>query len=158
MNLETPLKPAECLERLRRISEPVRLFNDPSRRDRAPLVMKEKGLEVLLFRNTWYNNSLRPILRLRLEPSGSGTLLSGRFEISPVNFWLLAVWYGVLFYILFFLSPAPGADPGEVFRFALNTGLGLGTPALVWALGTFLARGEKAYLMDALAEALKADR
>jgi hypothetical protein len=117
--------------------------------------MFERGDEVFLARYRWYNNSLQPILRLRTPAQGRGTRLEGDFMIAPANFWLLAVWYAVLLYILFFRAPAPDADPGVVFRFALNTGLGIGTPFFVWALGTFLARGERKYLAGAVRECLK---
>lgn len=153
--LQSSRRPEECLERLREVSETRRWGNDPFRRDRPPLGMREKGREILLWRRRSYNNSLQPILHLRLEPFEGGTRLTGRFEISSLNFWFLAAWYIVLFYILFFRSPGPDADPGVVFRFALNTGLGIGTPFFVWALGTFLARGDRAFLAEAVRECLK---
>jgi len=153
--LNTPLDPEECLTRLRRVSEAPRPFNNAFRKDRPPLARIERDGEILLWRNTGYNNSLHPILRLRLTAAAGGAHLSGRFEIHPLNFWLLALWYLVLFYILFFRAPAPDADPGTVFRFALNTGLGLGAPFFVWALGSWLARGEKGFVAEAVWECLR---
>ncbi len=144
----------ECLECLGRISEAPRWINDPFRGDRPPLLKVEKKGEILLWRARCYNNSLQPVLHLRLNPEAGGTRLLGRFEISPVNFWILAAWYAVLFYVLFFMAPPVEADPGVMFRFGLNTGLAMGAPALVWAVGTFLARGEKAFVMDVVKEGL----
>ncbi len=150
-----PLAPEEYRRRLREISAIPRVFKDPFRKDRPPLVRLEKGQTILLWKNTGYNNSLHPILYLSLEPAADGTRFTGRFEIHPLNFWLLALWYLVLFYILFFQAPAPDADPGSVFRFALNTGLGLGAPFFVWALGTFLARGEEGFVAEAVWECFR---
>jgi len=154
ITLQITSSPDECLKRLRAVSEASRLINDPFRKDRTPLVMREVKGEILILRNRRYNNSLQPILRLRLQPDGKGTKLTGRFEIHVFNFWLLAGWYAYLFFVLFFKAPSPGVDPGVVYRFGLNTGLAMGAPALVWALGAYLARGEKEFLVDALKECL----
>lgn len=155
IQIESSRTPAECLDRLRAVSEAPRYVNNPFRKDRPPLMGIERDGLFLLWRNRSYNNSLQPVLRLKLEAMKGGTRLSGRFEIGAFNFWLLAAWYIVLFYFLFFRAPGPEADPGVVFRFALNTGIAMGAPALVWAVGTFLSRGEKAFVAEAVRESLR---
>jgi hypothetical protein len=153
----TTLTPDECRDRVQRASEKERGFKNPFRKVRAPLVMKGTAGGFYIRKNNRVCNPLQPLLKCRLESMDRETRILLRFEVHPVNFWLLAFWYAYLFFLLFFTAPDPQQTGfNQTWKFIVTTAFFIALPTFLWALGAWWARGEKEFLLDALSEALNA--
>jgi len=143
--LISPLRPDECSRRMSlQIDPPISL------RGSRPVYGRVRENTFWIEKRIGYRNSFKTRLRANLEPApGGGTRITCKAGMTPITLVFMYVWFGMVIV-------------GTIVAFATRSNAAPALPmfllfggALI-ALGRYIARDEKAFLVNYLCEVLVA--
>ena len=157
LELLSPLTPSECLGRLRAVVDPQwKLFGS------KPVLGSVTASRFWGCRRIYYGNSYRTFIFARFLTEPSGSKINIRFGISPFVFLFMCVWFGLGFLVGLGMlysaisSYSHGNAPPYTWVFLVFPWAILGAGYGMLRFGRWLARNEKAFLLDFLRKELSA--
>lgn len=145
-SIDSALPAAEACSRLAAAVEPARLFRFGS--GACPFEGRVEGQRFAIQRIIRYRNSFLPRIRGAVEPTATGSRLSGTLALHPLVITFCVVWCGMVVMIGIPLSLDPGDAPS--WGRAMPVGFLLFLWAMSTAAFTFEARKALALLAGLL--------
>jgi hypothetical protein len=159
--LRTTFPADECLHRIENVADPAKstTFSLSGYRGLKPLLIKVDGLEIAIWKRTYYRKYVQRVFYAKLILETNGARLEGHFDMPHFQRVVNLVWLAVVAVIAVPFTIAFFTDPPDLLndRWSKLIPLGMLTfGLLLFTLGPSFGEGQERFIIETLREALAA--